>query len=425
VQVKIVGTATPDIVLRTRLQLTVPQSSPPRLACVDLLRGVVMIIMALDHTRSFFTGLQFAPEDLAHTSGALFFTRWITHFCAPVFFLLAGTGPALSLSQGKSVAQISSLFWTRGLWLVLLALTLVSYAWTYVFPFWFSDVLWSLGWSMVAMALLIRLPVSWIAALGTILIVSHNLLDSVSPAAFGRFAPVWVILHGHGWFWIKPGKLGFFVLFALIPWVGVMAVGYALGFLLQRGNRRTLVFGIGAMLTIAFVVLRVFRLYGNGQPSLQTWAAEIAGPWRVQPTLTLTVVSFFNTLKHPASLQFLLMTLGPALMALAWFDKIKSDRGLAKILLVFGRVPLIFYVLHLFLIHSTAVWTALVLHQPAAWLLYGGPLLHSAPAGYGHGLPFIYAIWATVLVLLYLPCKWLMNMKQQHPDWWWLRSPVT
>jgi len=424
VQVMFGDNGAPVVVLHPRVQLRVSQTFPPRLGCVDLLRGIVMVLMALDHSRSFFSSLHFAPEDVANTSGTLFFTRWLTHFCAPVFFLLAGTGPSLSLSQGRSVQQISRLFWTRGLWIVFLALTVVSYAWTYIFPFWFSDVLWSLGWSMVAMALLIRLPVSAVATVGVVIVLTHNLLDRMTPAAFGTLAPFWVILHGHGWFWIKPGKLGFFVLFALIPWIGVMAVGYALGFLLQRANWRKLIFSIGAILTLAFALLRVFHLYGNSQSSLLPWAEGIAGPWRVQPTLILTIVSFFNTVKHPASLQFLLMTLGPALMALPWLDRIKPDRGPARILLVFGRAPLFFYVLHLFLIHSMAVWTALVLHQPAAWLLYGGPLLQAPPLGYGHGLPFIYAMWATALALLYPVCKWFMNFRQQHPEYWWLTSPV-
>lgn len=414
----------PRVVPHIPVHLSFSKALPPRLACVDLLRGVAMVLMALDHTRSFFTGLQFAPEDLSNASGALFFTRWVTHFCAPVFFLLAGTGPFLSLSRGKSVGQVSRLFLTRGLWLVLLALTVISYAWTYVFPFWFSDVLWALGWSMVAMAFLIRLPVPWITALGTTIILTHNMLDRVTPAVFGRFAPFWAILHGHGWFWVKPGKLGFFVLFPLIPWVGVMAIGYALGFLLQSGNWRRPIFSLGAVLTLAFVILRVFRLYGNSLPTFEPWAADIAGPWRVQATPVLTIASFLNTVKYPPSLQFLLMTLGPALMALVWFDRINTDRGLARILLVFGRVPLVYYVLHLFLIHTIAVWIALALHQPAAWLLYGGPLLQAPPTGYGHGLPYIYMMWVTTLVLLYPPCKWFMNLRQRRPDSWWLRSPV-
>ncbi len=379
-----------------------------------------MVLMALDHARIFF-GFGLVPEDLSDTSGPLFFTRFVTHFCAPVFFLLAGAGGYLSLDQGKSVAQVSRFFWTRGLWLVLLDLTVTSYGWTFVFPVWHSGVLWALGWSMVAMALLVRLPVPWIASLGTAIIVAHNLLDSVNPAVFGKFAGLWLLLHGHGWFRIVPGKSVFVVLFALIPWVGVMALGYALGALLRKGDWPKKLCGIGAILTIAFLILRIFRLYGNGQPSLQPWAPDVAGPWHVQATLTLTIVSFFNTLKYPPSLQFLLMTLGPSLMVLAWFGRINTQRALARFLLVFGRVPLFYYVLHIYLIHSMAVWIAWVFHQPSAWLIYGGPWLCLRPQQYGHGLLFIYAMWVTAVALLYVPCKWLMNFKREHREWWWLR----
>jgi uncharacterized membrane protein len=409
------------VVIHEDVRLPSANTRPSRLACVDLLRGVVMVLMALDHTRGFFSGLPFAPEDLAHTSGPLFFTRFVTHFCAPVFFLLAGTGGYLSLSQGKSVAQVSRFFWTRGLWLVFLDLTIIAYAWTSLFPFWFSDVLWSLGWSMIAMALIVRLPLPLIAAFGTTMVFTHNLLDRVNPAVFGRFAGLWLILHGHGGFWIEPGKSLFFVLFALIPWVGVMAIGYALGAILFAGNWRKQIFCMGFVLTIAFLFLRIFHLYGNSQSILHPWAADAAGPWRVQATLTLTVVSFFDTLKYPPSLQFLLMTLGPALMALVWFDRVNAERGLAKVLVVFGRVPLFYYVLQLYAIRTLAVWVGLMCGQKVAWMLYGGFFLHSPPAGYGHGLPFIYAMWLTVVLLLYPPCKWFMNLKQQHADWWWLR----
>ena len=411
--------ALPIVIIREDLRVPGAKIRPSRLACVDLLRGVIMVLMALDHTRDFFTGLQFAPEDLAHTSGPLFFTRFVTHFCAPAFFLLAGTGGYL-LSQRKSVAQVSRFFWKRGLWLVLLDLTVVAYGWTYVFPFWFSDVLWSLGWSMVTMAFLVRLPLPWIAGLGTGIVLAHNLLDRVNPAAFGRFAGLWLILHGHGGFWIEPGKSVFWVLFPLIPWVGVMAVGYALGALLLTGKRRKLIFCIGAVLTIAFLFLRIFHLYGNSQSSLHPWSADAAGPWRVQATLTLTIISFFDTLKYPPSLQFLLMTLGPSLMALAWFEKVNPERGLAKVLVVFGRVPLLYYVLQLYVIHSLAVWVGLISGQKVAWLLYGGFFLYSPPAGYGHSLPFIYAMWLAVVLLLYPPCKWFAEFKQQHSNWGWL-----
>lgn len=383
---------------------------------MDLLRGVVMVLMALDHTRDFFAGSRFAPEDLAHTSGPLFFTRFVTHFCAPAFFLLAGTGGYLSLSRGKTVAQVSRFFWTRGLWLVLLDLTVMSYGWTFVFPFWFSGVLWALGWSMVAMAVLVYLPLPLIAAFGTGIIVTHNLFDGINPAAFGKFAGLWLILHGYGMFWIEPGKTAFFVLFPLVPWVGVMAVGYALGAMLVGKHwKKLVVFDIGAGLIIAFFVLRTFHLYGNSHSSVA------GGPWKVQETLSLTVVSFLDTLKYPPSLQFLLMTLGPCLMALAWFGKVNTERGFAKVLVVFGRVPLFFYVLHIYLIHSLAVWVGFISRQRISWLLSGGPMLRFPPDGYGHSLFFIFAMWLAVVLLLYVPCKYFDNFKQRRADWWWLR----
>lgn len=417
--VECVTPALSPVLIREIESVAPPRAASSRLVCIDVLRGIVMALMALDHTRSFFTA-EIVPEDLSHTNGALFFTRFVTHFCAPVFFLLAGTGGYLSLTRGKSVAQVSRFFWTRGLWLAFVDLTVVAYGWTYVFPVWYSGVLWSLGFCMVAMALLIRLPLPVVAAFGAGIIATHNLFDRVNPAAFGKFAWLWLLLHGHGPFWVIRGKVVFYVLWTLIPWVGVMAVGYVLGALLQKANWRKTVFSVGLTLTIAFVILRAFHLYGNGDPTLQPWCADQAGPWSVQRTLTLTIVSFFDTLKYPPSLQFLLITLGPALIGLAWLSRVKAERGLGRILLVLGRVPLFFYVLHVYLIHTMAVWTAMAVHQPTVWLLYGAFRLHRTPYGYGHGLPFIYAMWGLSLLILYPVCKWFMNFKRQHQNWWWL-----
>jgi len=393
---------------------------PSRLASVDLLRGTVMVVMALDHTRRFFSGLHFPPEDLAHTSGPLFLTRWVTHFCAPVFFLLAGAGAYLAVARGKPLAEVSRFLWTRGVWLVLLDFTVVGYAWTFVFPFVHGGVIWALGWSMIAMSVIVRLPIQWIALLGTGTILTHNLLDRVTPAAFGQLWWIWSMLHRSGTIWIGPSHSEFLVIFPILPWFGVMAVGYALGPVLLRQDRRKLLFLAGAVLTTAFFILRVFNLYGNSGRDAQAVLVDSAGPWSVQPSLVLTVVSFLNTLKFPPSLQFLLMTLGPSLVLLAWFDRIKSKGRMAGVLLVFGRVPLFYYVIHLFFIHTLAIWVALALHQPAAWLLYGGFMLNPVPPGYGHGLPFIHAIWLITVFLLYFPCKWFMNLKQKHPGSWWL-----
>jgi uncharacterized membrane protein len=387
-----------------------------RLVSVDVLRGLVMVIMALDHTRDFLTDLRFAPEDLAHTNGALFFTRFITHYCAPVFAFLAGTGAFLATSRGKSLQYVSRFFLTRGLWLVLLEFTVVDFAWGFV-PWAHGGVIWILGWSMVAMALIVWLPVRWIAALGLGMIATHNLLDRINPASFGRFSWVWILLHSPGR--IPIGNFQFSVRYVLIPWVGVMAAGFAFGTLLLRPDRRKWILTLGIAATALFFVLRGINLYGNGIAGLPLRYAHSSGPWSVQPTLSLTLVSFFNTLKYPPALDYLLMTLGPALILLGLLDKAKGEHGLSHILLVFGRVPLFYYVLHIYLLHIMAIVISLAFHQP---IWYGTIIADFAqkPVGYGHGLPFIYAMWILAVAILYVPCLWFMKFRSRHRDWAWL-----
>jgi uncharacterized membrane protein len=376
-----------------------------------------MVIMALDHTRDFLTYLRFAPEDLAHTYGALFFTRFITHYCAPVFAFLAGTGAFLATSRGKSIEQVSRFFLTRGLWLVFLEFTIVDFAWGFV-PWAHAGVIWILGWSMVAMALIVRLPVRWIAVLGLGMIATHNLLDRISPAAFGSFYWLWILLHTPGRIPIT-GDFQFSVRYVLIPWVGVMASGFAFGSLLLRPDRRKWILTLGISATVLFFVLRGLNLYGNGIAGLTFGYPRSAGPWSVQSTLPLTVISFFNTLKYPPSLHYLLMTLGPALILLGLLDGARAERGLSRILLVYGRVPLLYYVLHIYLLHVMAFLISLAFHQP---IWYGTVIGDFAqkPPGYGHGLPFIYAMWIVAVAILYLPCLWFMKFRSQHRDWAWL-----
>lgn len=389
----------------------------PRLVSVDVLRGLAMVIMALDHTRDFFNHPGFPPEDLAHTNGALFFTRVITHYCAPIFAFLAGTGAFLSTSRGKSVQQVSRFFVTRGLWLVLLELTVIDFAWGFV-PWIQGGVIWGLGWSMVAMALIVRLPRRWIGALGLVMIATHNLLDRVNPASFGKLSWLWILLH-------SPGRIPltdhfqFSARYVLIPWVGVMCVGFAFGSLLLRPDRRKWILTLGISATALFFVLRAFNLYGNGIAGLPFGYPRSAGPWSVEPTLSLTVISFFNTLKYPPSLHYLLMTLGPALIVLGLIDKTKAQSGLSRILLVFGRVPLFYYLMHIYVIHILAIVVALAFHQP---ILHGSVIADFAtkPAGYGHGLPFIYAMWILVVTILYVPSRWFMEFRSRHRDWTWL-----
>ena len=401
----------------TTIDTSAPSNRSTRIVSVDLLRGLVMMLMALDHTREYFSELPFSPEDLSKTFGTLFFTRVITHVCAPVFFLLAGAGAYLAVARGKSLQQVSRFFWTRGLWLVFLELTVLRFAWNFTFasvPL--VQVIWALGWSMVAMALIVKLPVRWIAALGVVTIVFHNLLDAIHPASLGRFSGLWMVLHSPGLVSITRG-MSFFVGYPLIPWIGVMAAGYAMGALLERNDRRKWTLGLGVALTLAFFVLRALNLYGNGEASSSSFLLSTVGPWKVQPTLTLSVIAFFDTLKYPPSLDYLLMTLGPALIVLACLDGVTAKRGLGRILLVFGRVPLFYYVLHILVIHAMAIFVGLLFHQPVFWLWHGG---HPPPAGYGHGLPFVYLMWFIALLILYLPCKWYMASKSKHRDCAWL-----
>jgi uncharacterized membrane protein len=398
----------------TRASLLSPQVQ--RLVSVDVLRGLVMVIMALDHTRDFMTYLRFPPEDMAHTYGALFFTRFITHYCAPAFAFLAGTGAFLATSRGKSIQQVSWFFFTRGLWLVLLELTVVDFAWGFV-PWAQAGVIWILGWSMVAMALIVRLPLRWIAALGLAMVATHNLLDPINPASFGKFYWLWMLVHSPGRLQVA-GHL-FTVRYVLVPYVGVMCVGFAFGKLLLHPDRRKWILTIGIAATALFFVLRGINLYGNGTAGLPFGYPRSAGPWTVQPTFSLTIISFFNVLKYPPSLDYLLVTLGPALTLLGLLDRAKAQRGLSRILLVFGRVPLFYYVLHLYLINLLARLTALAFHQP---IFHGTVIADFAqrPLGYGHGLPFIYVMWILAVAILYLPSQWFMELRVRHRDWVWL-----
>jgi uncharacterized membrane protein len=388
-----------------------------RLVSIDVLRGLVMVIMALDHARDFLSYARSSPEDVAHTSAALFFTRFITHFCAPVFAFLAGTGAFLSTRRGKSIKQVSWFFFTRGLWLLLLEFTVVDFAWGFV-PWAHAGVIWILGWSMIAMAAIVWLPTRWIAVLGVGMIATHNLLDSITPASWGKFYWLWMFLHSPGRIPITD-HFALSVRYVLIPWVGVMAAGFAFGALLSRPDRRKWILGLGTCVTILFFVLRGINLYGNGIAGIPARYGLSAGPWSTQSSISLTVISFLNTLKYPPSLDYLLMTLGPALILLGLLDRVDARRGLSRILVVFGRVPMFYYLLHIYLLNILALSASIVLHQPV-W--HGTVIADFAqrPVGYGHGLPFIYATWILAVAILYFPCRWFMELRSRHRDWTWL-----
>jgi uncharacterized membrane protein len=395
--------------------ISTPAVRSERLASVDILRGLVMVIMAIDHTRVFFMNVGFEPENINHTWPALFFTRWITHFCAPMFFFLAGTGAFLYRERRGSAGRVSQFLWTRGLWLIFLEWTAIDFAWTFV-PWYFGGVIWSLGCAMMILAAVVWLPEGAILLFGAILIGLHDLFDALKPAYFGGHGWIWTLLHRRG---MIP-QFHFFVLFPLIPWVGLMAAGYAFGRLLLRDpqRRQRVVLALGGALTMAFVVLRGLNAYGNPPAGV---AASSPGAWHALPSFAMTVVYFLDVEKYPPSLQFLLMTIGPSLILLALLDRFGTNemlKTLAKPLLIFGRVPLFFYILHLYVIHLLAIAGAYITHQPVTWLWHGSFWMNRIPEGYGHGLLVVYGMWLLAVIVLYAPCIWFYRLKMRRKDWW-------
>jgi uncharacterized membrane protein len=380
-----------------------------RIESVDLLRGVIMILMALDHTRDYF-GAPVNPTDVATTTVALFFTRWVTHFCAPVFFLLTGTGAFLALRR-RSIPGLSRFLLTRGLWLIFLELFVVRcLGWQFNFDYHLTvlTVLWALGWAMIVLSALVWLPASVVGIIGAAIIVLHNLFDSVQAASLGPFAPLWTALHAPGVLWTD-GNHTLFAAYVLIPWVGVTAVGYSLGqvYRWEPERRRRLLGRMGVALIVAFIALRAANIYGD--PS--NWAHQRSG--------IFTTLSFINTTKYPPSLLYLLMTLGPALLFLRAVD----DR-LPRVLrpaLVFGKVPMSYYVLHIVLIHLAAVAACLARYGSVHWM-FESPSLDrypiTQPPGWPAPLPVVWLVWVSVVVLLYPACRWFAGVKRRRTDWW-------
>jgi uncharacterized membrane protein len=379
-----------------------PEISPPsktrdrgRIVSIDILRGLVIALMALDHTRDFFSNDDFNPRNVAEP--ALFLTRWATHFCAPTFVFLAGLSAYL-YGRGRTPAELRHFLLTRGAWLILIEFTVVSFAWTFEFRYpldLFAGVIWVIGASMICLAALTFLPRATIAIVAIALIAGHNLLDGIQAEHFGAASALWRILHDPSSIALGGGNR-VYALYALMPWAGVMAAGYAAGpiMTLEPDSRRRLLFRLGAAATLGFVLLRATNVYGD------------AAPWRIEATPLQTALSFINCEKYPPSLLFLMMTLGPALMLLAGLE---TARGrIAHWLSTYGEVPFFFYVVHLYVIHGLAV---------AAGLMIAGVLVLRPELSLG--LPVVYAIWLGVLLLLYPLCLWFAKVKARQGEWWW------
>lgn len=386
-----------------------------RLPSIDALRGLVMIVMALDHVRDFFSrdAMLFSPTDLARATPVLFLTRWITHFCAPVFMLTAGMSAFLWWQRNRTRKQLSEFLLTRGLWLLLLELVVMRMAYYFSLSLQYPIlllVLWSLGGSMIALAALAWLSAPLLAVLSIAALALHNCLDGVQASQFGSLAPLWNVFHQPGAF-RAAGQL-VIVGYPLAPWIALIAAGFCLGriFLMEPALRRRILLLVGAGSTLAFVILRAVNVYGD------------PAPWTTQRTAVYTLLSFLNCTKYPPSLAFLLMTLGPALLVLAYFDRVPL-RAMNP-LLVLGRVPLFFFVLHFYAAHAAAAFMAWLRYGHAAFAFLfvpmpslGGPS-QLFPAGFGYDLWVVYIAWALIVVGLYPLCRWFARIKSRRRDWW-------
>lgn len=392
-----------------------------RLASIDVTRGAVMVLMALDHTRYFFTNSTFQPETLAQTNVWLFLTRWVTHLCAPAFFLLAGFGIFLYSSKLRDPARLSRYLATRGAVLVLLELTIVGYSWVFRPGYSFAGVIWCLGWSMLAMAVLTRLPRAVLLVFSTGTLALHNLLDGVAApsSAWGLF--LWRALYQAGPTPIPGLSDGYYVLFSIVPWLAMMVLGFALGFQYQRtlADRSRFFVRLGVICLVAFVFLRVTNLYGN--PETLFISPTTSGQFALQGDVWKTVIDFINVEKYPPSLLFSLVTLG---LIFVWLGASRVDRTdaelrpVSKVLVLFGRVPLVFYVLHLYVIHLLALLLGLATSQPVDWLLAGPSASDVRTPGFGFDLWVVWVMTLVATALLCAPCRWYDRYKSTHGHAW-------
>lgn len=379
-----------------------------RIESIDILRGLIMLIMAIDHTRDYFHLGGPNPTDVDNTTVFLFFTRWITHFCAPLFVFLSGVSANLAGTR-RTKSQFSAFLIKRGLWLVLIEIVVISFALGLDpgYHFIILQVIWAIGFSMILLGLLIWLPMEVIAGLGVLIFFGHDILDSIKIPDTGA-GPFLVKMFALGGFIFPLDKthvVGDF--YAVIPWTGVMMLGYVFGNIYRSSfdaaRRKKILLISGFSLIGLFIILRFFNIYGD------------PAPWKHYPTAVKSVISFFNTSKYPPSLIYSCMTIGPGLLLLVLFEEVKN--GLTRVFVIYGSVPFFYYVLHFYLIRLINImvfyadgYTSKDIVSPQGF--------NFAPKGFGFELPGVYLVWFIVITLLYLPCRWYFNYKQTHRQWW-------
>ncbi len=411
--------------LGTRDLLDHPKTLTHRIQSIDVLRGIVMVIMALDHTRDFFlkvqssdaTDLAMNPTDMETTTPDLFFTRWITHFCAPVFVFLTGTSAWL-MSQKKSKNELSLFLIKRGLWLIFIELIIVTFGWTFnpFFNVFILQVIWAIGASMIVLGILVNLPWKFIMAIGLLIVFGHNLMDfpSISAGLKGSVFADLTYFSNFAFYSLDPSNPNSFlgsrfilIVYAFLPWTGLMCLGYCFGRIYGNGfdpqRRRKLLLAMGSAITALFLILRIINVYGDPLP------------WSVQPRgWQITVLSFLNANKYPVSLIFLCMTIGPAMILLAFMESWRN--GFTRIMNVYGRVPLFYYILHFYLLHTLMV-VVFFMSGYGTEDVFTPPFLFK-PADFGFPLWGVYLVWIFVVVALYPLCKWYDRYKSTHKKWW-------
>jgi uncharacterized membrane protein len=376
-----------------------------RIQSIDFLRGLVMVIMALDHTRDYFhlyhkTGKD--ALDFGTTDELIFMTRWITHFCAPVFVFLAGTSIFLYNSHGKTKNETALFLITRGLWLIFCEFTIVGFAWTFSLfvQRLLLGVIWVIGLSMAEMSIQIYLPKKILFALGLIIIFGHNFLDG-----FPGDSLLWSMIHEPREFVISGRRV--VALYSFLPWLGLMITGYFFGNLynpdFDKQKRKKILIIAGTVSILLFIILRAANSYGD------------MSHWHTQKNFIFTVMSFVNTTKYPPSLLFLLMTIGPGLLILAFTENISN--AFARVIIVYGRVPFFYYILHLYFI-QTAIWISYLLSGHSINEMNFLSKGFNTPWGLGYSLGVVYAVWMGIVILLYFPCKWWGNYKSKHKSPW-------
>jgi uncharacterized membrane protein len=393
-----------------------------RIYSIDFLRGVVMMLMLLDHTRDFVHhgSMTSDPTDLSTTTIPLFFTRWITHYCAPTFVFLSGVSIYLQKMKGKPTRELSWFLFTRGLWLIVVEFTIVRTSFVFNLDYSFlgvAQVIWVIGLCMVIMAALVYLPKKAIAAYALVLILFHNLLDGIlvppNVAFAGQPPPdagqaLWLVLHQPGVIPLFGGATTTFIAYPLIPWTGVMALGYVVGsvYAWDAERRRKWLLRTGGIVTAAFIVLRLINVYGD--PSR----------WSYQESSSFTILSFLNTTKYPPSLLFLLMTLGPALIVLALTDRIDRKALWQRIAIVYGRVPMFYYLLQFGLAHALAIVLSYAAGKSVGYYFMNFPAsFAAAPPDAGFPLWVVYLVWIAGLAILYPLCLWYGNYKLRNKNW--------